>query len=89
MMYTLARAPKYELSQPDSAICIDNAKLLVSVILENESVAAMTLELSDLKAKTTEAEKKLAQVTEKLEKIYTVVPKERPAQALPVTRLDA
>lgn len=77
-MYTLAQAPKYNLSQPDSPICIDNAKLLVSVILQNESVAATTIEINDLKAKTAEQESKLRAVNEILERIYAVVPKERP-----------
>lgn len=78
MMYTLAQAPKYDLSQPDSPICMENAKLLISVILQNENIAAMTLEIQDLKNKTDEAEKKLITVNDTLEKIYTFVPKERP-----------
>lgn len=78
MMYTLAQAPKYDLSEPESAMCVDNAKLLVSVVLQNENVAAMNFEMQELKAKADEAERKLAKVNETLERIYTVVPRERP-----------
>ena len=78
MMYTLAQAPKYDLAEPESQICMDNAKLLVSVILQNENVAAMTLELQQLKTQAAEKEKKLTRLNETLERIYVAVPKERP-----------